>query len=171
MYLQILAQHSLIKYDSTFKFFLTSEDTEEFEKLKNDPQQFSGESSIAVTSLKKLQLQDTFNFLYSTIKSRYFDKSEPQEIQTALKLAEICGKINKFLPILDKRIALLESRIAFNKIFASGNEDLASSLEDLQEEDPDLEKVINDSAEYHMKYGFLSKVLLFHSHSLGHHGI
>ncbi len=165
LYLQILSQHAMIKYDPTFKFFLACESSEEFDKLKADPQPFMGESSIAVASLKKLQFHDTFNYLYSSIKSRYFDKEEPQEIQTGLKLIEIGEKIAKYLPVIAKQIALLEARLAFQKDFASGQEDLANMLEDLPEEDAELEKALNDSSEYYLKYSFLVRVRAEMKHS------
>lgn len=156
LYLQILSRHSEIKLDPTFRFFLTCEKSDEFEKLKNDPMQYNTESSIAVSSLKKLQIHDAFNYLYSSIKSKYFDKSEPEEMQTVLKLTEIGNHISKYQPIIDKMIKALEQRIKFTEKFVTEQEDIANMLENLEEsEDPKLSKVLNNSNEYYMKNSFM----------------
>ncbi len=78
----MLSRHNILKYDSTLRFFLTCENTQEFERHKNDPSgYFSNYNSRALGALSELKIRDAFNFMYSSVKSYYFDNTEPPEFQ------------------------------------------------------------------------------------------
>ena len=54
---------------------------QEFEKYKNDPYKYNLlDQSFALNSLKSLQISDTVNYIYSQIKTKFFDKTEPAEL-------------------------------------------------------------------------------------------
>ena len=154
----MLTENSLLKYDPTLKNFLTCENSEEFEKIKNDPREFAEDSSIAVNSLKNLHLQDTLNYLYFSLKSKFGEGAEPQEIQIELQLEEIKKKIDHYLPFLDKNITILEAKVEFQKSYLNEQEELAKAFEEIQDDDTELEKTFKSVAEYHTKYGFLLRV-------------
>lgn len=157
----MLTENSLLKYDPTLKYFLTCENSDEFEKIKNDPKEFSEDSSIAVNSLKNLRLQDTLNYLYFSLKSKFGDGAEPQEIQIELQLEGIKKKIDHYLPFLDKNIAILEAKVEFQKSYLNEQEELAKAFEEIQDDDAELEKTFKSVAEYHTKYGFLLRVMQY----------
>ncbi len=158
LYLQMLGKHSLLKYDPTFKVFLTCEDPEEFERSKQDPRCQAAESSIPMNSLRRFQLHDTFNYLYSSIKSKLFDKSEPEEIQIGPKLDEILEKIAKYVPFLEKSIYVLEESLRYQKHFAMSQETVAKTFESAKDADPELEKTCQSVMDYHSKYAMLIRV-------------
>lgn len=157
LYLQMLAKHPIVKYDPTFKIFLTCEDADEFESFKSNCTAQSKESSIPIASLKKLQLQDTFNYFYSSLKTKYLDTSEPEEVQTGLKLEEISAKILKYVPVLEKHIALVEGRVSYSKKQAEELEELKNAWEEVREKDAELSKVMGDAAEYSRERGQIHK--------------
>eukprot|EP00826_Nyctotherus_ovalis_P049380 TRINITY_DN5968_c0_g1_i5.p1 TRINITY_DN5968_c0_g1~~TRINITY_DN5968_c0_g1_i5.p1 ORF type:complete len:316 (-),score=98.12 TRINITY_DN5968_c0_g1_i5:154-1101(-) len=159
----MLSQHALIRYNMTFKIFLTCESAEEFEEFKNNSGYAYGESSIMMNSLKKFNIQDSFNYLYSAIKTKYFDTTEPEEIKTSLELDEINGKISKYLPVIEKYIELLNCEIKFYKEHVARQDDLSSALEDVIESDGDFEKCLNDAAEYYMKASLVNRTCVKYS--------
>lgn len=158
----MLARHPVINTDPIFKLFLTCVDSNEFEKIKTDENESTKESSIAVTSIKQLKFQDTFNYLYSSIKNKIFDKTEPQEIQIAIKLDEVSDKITKYLQIIDKLVQMIEQNVIFNKNAINYQEELAGSFQGLQEEDSELQKTINIISQYHKKFTYHLKVISLH---------
>ena len=141
----------MIKQDDTFKAFLTCEDSEKFEKYKNNSSKAIGGSSIPMESLKKLQIQDTFNYFYSSFKTKYFDTSEPQEIQTDLKFDEIKTKILKYLSVIERQISLLEGRINFNKKYSEEELNIAKELSNFQEEDTEFKRILENAGSYFKK--------------------
>ncbi len=162
LYLQILAQHPVVGADTMLRQFLACENPADFERLKAESTVGAAESSsLAVSALRRFQIKDSFNYLYSSIKSRIFAKGQPEpaDMQTPLKLPRICEKIAVYLPVLEKQISILEKRIAFHKAQASEQEDLANMLEDLPEDDLGLERTLNDASEFYVKRSFLSRVL------------
>jgi hypothetical protein len=159
LYLEILSKHPMIKYDSIFKAFLTHE---EFEKYKQECLSKPGEQSIPMHSLKNLQLQDTFNYFYSSLKTRYFDTIEPEEVQTGLKLEEISAKILNYTPILEKYIGLMETRISFNKKYAGDEVNLINEFENIQGENSELNKVICGVINYNREFSLNCKASIEH---------
>jgi hypothetical protein len=157
--LQMLARHTLIKYDPTVKRFLTCENSEEFEQYKNDPREFTAEASIPVESLKKLQIQDTIKYLYSSLKSRLFESSEPQETQAGLELDVIADKIAKYMPFLDKSVKLLEENMEFAKQYVKEQEQVAKAFEDVQDDDAELETTFKSVSKYYSHYGSMLRVV------------
>ena len=148
-----------MKYDPTLKFFLTCENSEEFERLKSDPKEFSGSSSIAVTTLKNFQFKDTFNYLYSSLKSKLVSSTEPEEVKAGLELSVITDKIAQYLRFLDKNIVLLTSKIEFEKKCLEEQGKLTKMFEDVQEDDAELERTFRNVAELHRKEAGHLKVI------------
>jgi len=156
----MLAQHPLMRHNTIFKRFLTCENSDEFEDFKNNSSYAYGDSSIVVNSLKKFNIQDSFSYLYSAFKTKYFDSAEPEEMQTSLELDDISARISKYLPIIEKYIGLLNCEIKFYKEHIARQDELSSALEDLVEKDADFDKCLNDGAEYYMKYSLLNRKCL-----------
>ena len=149
--MQILSRHTLIKYDWTLKFFLTCENSDDFERLKNDPKEFAPSSSIAVTALKDFRIKDTINYLYSSIKSKLVKDQEPEEIKTDLELDEINEKISKYINFLEKSIVVITSKVLYEKNRYEEQEQMVRAFEETQEDDPELEKTFRDVAEFYRK--------------------
>jgi len=146
IYLQILANHTLLKYDWTLHHFLTCKETQEFEKFKSDPSEFAVEQSIAVSAIKDFRIKDTVNILYSTIKTKWRNNEEPEEIKTDLEFPEITKAINKYIEFLDKNIALIQTRIAYMKTLYDEQIDISNSFQGLKDSDAELENTYSDTA-------------------------
>ncbi len=149
--MQILARHTLIKYNWTLKYFLTCEDSDEFERFKSDPKEFAPSSSIAVTALKDFRIKDTFNYLYSSIKTKLVEGQEPEEIKTDLALDAINSKINKYLRFLDKCIVIVSSKIAYETKRLEEQMQLVQVFNESQEEDEEFDKTIHEVSDFYKK--------------------
>jgi len=148
IYLQIISNHPIIKYNPIFKAFLTYEDTEEFEDYKQELLSQPGEESIPMHSLKNLQLHDTFNYFYTSFKAKYSDTSVPEEMQIGLRLEEISSEILKYLPVLESYVKLIEKKIDFYKECAQEESNLIDEFEIIQEDNSELGKVIGGIISY-----------------------
>ncbi len=158
LYLQMIGKHSQLKYDPSFRMFLTCESAEDFEHYKEDPRIGAEPSSIPLASLKRLQLQDTLSYICSSIRTKLFDKGEPEELRLGSRLEEVLDKIAHYVPFLEKSIAVLEEHLAYQKHFAASQETIAKALEGINDADPELEKTCQSVADYQSKYAGLIQV-------------
>ncbi len=158
IYLQLLSRHTLAKYDHTLKFFLTCENSEEFERFKSDPREFASTRSIAVATMRNLQFKDTLNYIYSSLKARLVENAEPEETKCDLHLDEIDLRIAHYLKFLEQNVGLISARLAFQKQCLEEHKSLAKTLEETQDEDAELERTLRSVAEFHRKEASYLKV-------------
>jgi len=153
--MQILANDSLIKYDSTLKFFLTCENFEEFEQFKNNPNDFVQSNSMGMPELKKMEIKDTFNYIYSSIKTKLIKNEEPQEMKSGLELDMLNEKVQNYINFLNKMIALIKFKIDHTKRRLEDQKKLIKTLETTQDSDPELERTFQDMANFYEKEEFI----------------
>lgn len=137
IYIQLLAKHTLIKYDPTLKFFLTCENYEEFERAKNNPNEVVAVDSTSST-VKNFGLKDTFSYLYSSIKTKLADN---QTTKSDIQLNEINGKSIKHVNFLTKIIALTTARIAYRKKEIDEQLQLSKAFKEIKDEKGEVNKV------------------------------
>lgn len=160
IYMQILAHDSLIKYDSTLKFFLTCENFEEFEQFKSNPNDFVQSNTMGMLPLKEMQIKDTFNYLYSSIKTKLVKNEEPLEMKSGLELETLDEKVLNYVNFLNKMVALITFRIEHTKRRLEDHGKLVKALETTQDSDPEIEQTFQDLASfYEGEEAIISKAL------------
>ena len=138
IYIQLLAKHTLIKYDPTLKFFLTCENYEEFEKVKNSPNEVIDADSSGCNGGKNFGIKNTFNFFYSSIKTRFGDL---QYTKSDIPLDEINEKSMRHVGFLNKMIGLTSSRIAYQRKKAEEQLELSKAFKELKDENGEVKEV------------------------------
>jgi hypothetical protein len=138
IYIQLLAKHTLIKYDPTLKFFLTYENYEEFERVKNSQNEVVEADSTGSNGGRNLGIKDTFNYLYSSIKTKLGD---PQSTKSDIQLDEINEKSVKHISFLNKIIGLTSSRIAYQRKKAEEQLELSTACKEIKDESGEVKEV------------------------------
>lgn len=159
IYLQMLARHVVLKNDPTLKLFLTCPTPEEFENIRRE--QDNESSSKSRSSWKFFHFNDTFNYLYASMKSKLFEKNEPNEFKLDDKLDSLSLNIVRDLPFLEKSILLLENQINYKKKYASDQEELINTLKNIRTGDLELDSLFQKIIDYHTEYESLIRVEIF----------
>eukprot|EP00826_Nyctotherus_ovalis_P003660 TRINITY_DN10754_c0_g4_i5.p1 TRINITY_DN10754_c0_g4~~TRINITY_DN10754_c0_g4_i5.p1 ORF type:complete len:309 (+),score=113.04 TRINITY_DN10754_c0_g4_i5:878-1804(+) len=149
--MQILANDGLVKYDATLKFFLTCENFEEFEQFKSNPNDFVQSTAMGMLNLKELEIKDTFNYIYSSIKTKLVKNEEPQEMKSGLELETLDGKVLSYINFLNKMTSLIEFRIEYTKQRLEEQKKLVKALGSTQDNDPELERTFQDMGSFYEK--------------------
>jgi len=165
VYLFLLGKHPHYKLSKSLKIFLLSNSTEEFESYKGRtlPDQ---RDSLFISQIKKLQVKNTVNLLYSFVKTKLFTQEEPTEIQTILNLDQILERINKYLPLLRMLSHIIETDIKFKKEYSRMQSEIVKTAikkEEINTEEPIEEyysnhcKVLNVNSyiTFRMKWGMI----------------
>eukprot|EP00826_Nyctotherus_ovalis_P018167 TRINITY_DN15419_c0_g1_i11.p1 TRINITY_DN15419_c0_g1~~TRINITY_DN15419_c0_g1_i11.p1 ORF type:complete len:161 (+),score=37.93 TRINITY_DN15419_c0_g1_i11:616-1098(+) len=126
MYLSMLGKHPHYKTAKPLHAFLTCDKAEEFETYKAKSATEKKESLI-LAQLKNLQLKDTFNLLYSLVKTKLFTSEEPTDIQTVVNFDSVLSKIDSFIPLLQMLLHSIEGDIKFKREHARAEADLVKS--------------------------------------------
>eukprot|EP00826_Nyctotherus_ovalis_P003490 TRINITY_DN10711_c0_g1_i6.p1 TRINITY_DN10711_c0_g1~~TRINITY_DN10711_c0_g1_i6.p1 ORF type:complete len:161 (-),score=31.34 TRINITY_DN10711_c0_g1_i6:507-989(-) len=156
----MLAQNSLLKHDPTLFVFLTY-DTDEFEEYKQAHKSASNHegASIPLASLKNFQLNDTFSYLYDSIKAKLFDAAEPEEVQISIPLDDILKRINEYVPFIDKNIELLDHSISFSKHCLSSSKEITDCLQ-YTNSSTDSKELIDIISDFQIKQSSTASVFL-----------
>jgi hypothetical protein len=154
----MIAQNSLLKYDPMLHVFLTYE-TEEFDEFKQPRKSLNSTegSSIPLTSLKNLQLNDAFAYLYGSIKAKLFDTAEPEELQIGIKLNDILKQINEYTPFIEKSIESLENRLGFAKQCINFNTEINDYIKNANY-NTDCKELVDIILNYQSNQSLLSSV-------------
>jgi len=153
----MLAQNFLLKHDPMLLVFLTY-DTEEFEEFKRSHKSTNDKgSSIPLTSLKNLQFNDTFAYLYGSIKAKFFDTPEPEELQIGIELDDILKKINEYMPFIDKSIESLEDKLAFSKLCINFSAEINDYIQNTNYS-IDSKELVDIISDYQSKQSIISSV-------------
>lgn len=156
----MLAQNSLLKHDPTLFVFLTY-DTDEFEEYKQAHKSTSNHegASIPLASLKNFQLNDTFSYLYGSIKAKLFDAVEPEEVQISIPLDDLLKKIDEYIPFIDKNIELLDHSIGFSKHCLSSSKAITDCLQHAKFS-ADSKELVDIISEFQLKQSSIASVIL-----------
>jgi len=108
----MLGKHPHYKTSKPLHIFLVQDKEFENYKTKTSIEQ---KESLILTQLKNFQLKDTFNLLYSLVKTKFFAQIEPTDIQTIVNFDNVLKQIDKYIPILSMLLKTIEGDIEFKK--------------------------------------------------------
>jgi len=154
VYLQIISHDNLLREDETFKLFLTCESREEFEQWKNSKKQ----NETPTTTFDTPSFYDSFNYIYSSLKAKFINTKEPEELQLGEKLEENLVKTTQYLSFIHKSLKMLEEKEVFLKRCLAYEESIIKSLDNVTSTNPDFTKTIHNAADFHIKRSNLLKV-------------